>query len=57
MSCMDFSMMAMVSFSGGVLLTLLLLVISGLKVLLIEWLSTKPLRVNEASTILDSVEA
>ena len=35
MSCMDFSIMAMVLFSGGVLLTLLVLVVSGLKVLLI----------------------
>ena len=35
----------------------LVLVISGFKVLLIEWSSTKPLRVSESGTISDSVEA
>ena len=56
MSCMDFSMMAMVLLSGGVLLALLVLIVSGLKILLIEWSSAKPLRVNESDTILDSVK-
>ena len=36
MSCMDFSMMTMVLFSGGDFLPLFVLVVSGLKVLLIE---------------------
>ena len=35
-SCMDFFMMAMVLFSCGVLLTLLVLIVSSLKVLFIE---------------------
>ena len=52
-----FSMMAVLLFSGDVLLTLLVLVVSGVKVLFIELSSAKPLRVNESGTISDSVEA
>ena len=35
-SCMDFSMIAMVLLSGGVLLALMVFFVSGLKVLLIK---------------------
>ena len=56
-SCRDFSMIAMVLLSGGVLLALMVFVVSGLKVLLIELSSAKPLRVSESGTISDNVEA
>ena len=56
-SCMDLSMIAIMSSSDGDLLSLLVFVFSGLKVLLIEWSSVKPFRVLESSTILESVKA
>ena len=56
MSCMDLSMIAMVLTSDGHLLSLLVYVFSGLKVLLLEWSSAKLFRVSEPGTILDSVQ-
>ena len=56
-SCMDLSMIAMVSSSNGDLLSLMVFVFSGLKVLLIEWSSVKSFRVNESGTISDSADA
>ena len=53
----DFSMIMMVSSSNDALLSLLVLLFSGLKILLIECPSVKQFRVSDSGTISDSVEA